>query len=306
MSSSEFAGKAVIVTGAAQGIGRTIAEQFIRQGARVLIFDLDAELAMETTRQLSPDGNMAACVGGDVSRREDVHRAVETCIERFGRLDVMVAHAGIADAQPLLEIDDASWQRILDVNLTGVFLCTQEAGRVMARSGGGTIVVTASTNAFWVESNLAHYNTSKGGVVAFVRSAAIDLARYGIRVNAVAPGVVLTRIAAWVTEDPVLAARRWVSWWILPVRLFPARDARTPGRGSIMRLHKISRKTRNLPLAERSEGLRASAHALSMTGRDLSGDKELSRSFEPCLNFIIEKQGGQHAHLISIPVVVWR
>src|SRR6266699_2915555 len=139
MSSSEFAGKAVIVTGAAQGIGRTIAEQFIRQGARVLIFDLDAELAMETTRQLSPDGNMAACVGGDVSRREDVHRAVETCIERFGRLDVMVAHAGIADAQPLLEIDDASWQRILDVNLTGVFLCTQEAGRVMARSGGGIL-----------------------------------------------------------------------------------------------------------------------------------------------------------------------
>src|SRR5260370_29845205 len=203
---SEFAGKAVIVTGAAQGIGRPIAEQFIRQGARVLIFDLDAELAVETTWQLSPEGNMAACVGGDVSRREDVHRAVETCIERFGRLDVMVAHAGIADAQPLLEIDDASWQRILDVNLTGVFFCAQEAGRVMARSGGGTIVVTASTNAFWVESNLAHYNTSKGGVVAFVRSAAIDLARYGIRVNAVAPAVVLTRIAAWVPEDPILAA----------------------------------------------------------------------------------------------------
>jgi NAD(P)-dependent dehydrogenase (short-subunit alcohol dehydrogenase family) len=205
MSSTEFAGKAVIVTGAAQGIGRTIAEQFLGQGARVLIFDLDAALAAETAHQLSPDGAMVVSLGGDVSRREDVHRAVETCVERFGRLDVMVAHAGIADALPLLEIDDASWQRIMDVNLTGVFLCTQEAGRVMARSGGGAIVVTASTNAFWVESNLAHYNTSKGGVVAFVRSAAIDLARLGIRVNAVAPGVVLTRIAAWVTEDPVLA-----------------------------------------------------------------------------------------------------
>ncbi len=206
MSGSEFAGKAVIVTGAAQGIGRTIAEQFLQQDARVLIFDLDAELAAETARQLSPGGEPVVSVGGDVSRRADVHRAVETCVERFGRLDVMVAHAGIADARPLLEIDDASWQRIMDVNLTGVFLCTQEAGRVMARSGGGTIVVTASTNAFWVESNLAHYNTSKGGVVAFVRSAAIDLARYNIRVNAVAPGVVLTRISAWVTEDPVLAA----------------------------------------------------------------------------------------------------
>ncbi len=206
MNDSEFAGKAVIVTGAAQGIGRTIAEQFLRQGARVLIFDLDAELAVETARQLSPGGELVVSIGGDVSRREDVHRAVQACVKRFGRLDVMVAHAGIADAKPLLEIDDASWQRIMDVNLTGVFLCTQEAGRVMARSGGGSVVVTASTNAFWVESNLAHYNTSKGGVVAFVRSAAIDLARYGIRVNAVAPGVVLTRIAAWVTEDPVLAA----------------------------------------------------------------------------------------------------
>ena len=206
MNDTAFAGKAVIVTGAAQGIGRSIAEQFSRQGAQVLIFDMDAALATETARQLSQDGSTVVSVGGDVSRREDVHHAITTCVERFGRLDVMVAHAGIADATPLLEIDDASWQHILDVNLTGVFLCTQEAGRVMARSGGGTIVVTASTNAFWVESNMAHYNTSKGGVVAFVRSAAIDLARSGIRVNAVAPGVVLTRIAAWVTEDPALAS----------------------------------------------------------------------------------------------------
>ena len=206
MNGDEFAGKAVIVTGAAQGIGRTIAEQLIQGGAYVLLFDLDGELLVKTTRELSPDGERAVGVSGDVSRRADVQRAVQTCLERFGRLDVMVAHAGIADAVPLLDIDDASWQRIMDVNLTGVFLCTQEAGRVMARAGGGTIVVTASTNAFWVESNLAHYNTSKGGVVAFVRSAAIDLARYHIRVNAVAPGVVLTRIAAWVTEDPQLAA----------------------------------------------------------------------------------------------------
>ncbi|MBA2285934.1 MAG: glucose 1-dehydrogenase [Ktedonobacteraceae bacterium] len=206
MNGSEFAGKAAIVTGAAQGIGRTIAEQFVQRGARVLLFDLDAELAVQTARAISPDGQMAVSVGGDVSRRADVQHAVQTCLERFGRLDVMVAHAGIAQPIPLLEIDDASWQRIMDVNLTGVFLCTQEAGRVMARAGAGAIVVTASTNAFWVESNMAHYNTSKGGVVAFVRSAAIDLARNGIRVNAIAPGVVLTRIAAWVTEDPALAA----------------------------------------------------------------------------------------------------
>jgi NAD(P)-dependent dehydrogenase (short-subunit alcohol dehydrogenase family) len=206
MGNTEFAGKAVIVTGAAQGIGHTIAEQFHERGARVLIFDMDEALAAQTAQHIGQGNDTIVSIGGDVSIRADVQRAVSTCLARFGRLDVMIAHAGIADATPLLEIEDAAWQRIMDVNLKGVFLCTQEAGRVMARSGGGAIVVTASTNAFWVESNLAHYNTSKGGVVAFVRSAAIDLARYGIRVNAVAPGVVLTRIAAWVTEDPVLAA----------------------------------------------------------------------------------------------------
>ncbi|HLL78446.1 MAG TPA: SDR family NAD(P)-dependent oxidoreductase, partial [Ktedonobacteraceae bacterium] len=140
MDGSEFAGKAVIVTGAAQGIGRTIAEQFVQRGAHVVLFDLDADLVVKSARELSPDGTLAVSVGGDVSRRADVQHAVQTCRERFGRLDVMVAHASIADAVPLLEIDDASWQRIMDVNLTGVFLCAQEAGRVMAGSGGGAIV----------------------------------------------------------------------------------------------------------------------------------------------------------------------
>ncbi len=240
MNATEFAGKAVIVTGAAQGIGRTIAEQFLWQGARVLIFDLDAGLALETARQLSPGGEMVVSLGGDVSKREDVHRAVETCVERFGQLDVMVAHAGIADATPLLEIDDATWQRIMDVNLTGVFLCTQEAGRVMARSGGGAVVVTASTNAFWVESNLAHYNTSKGGVVAFVRSAAIDLARYGIRNTY--RSIASPRLSTWrkrpsswlpatlltLQDRPLcwMAARHWESWWMLLKNPFPAQRPR--------------------------------------------------------------------------------
>jgi NAD(P)-dependent dehydrogenase (short-subunit alcohol dehydrogenase family) len=206
MCDDEFGGKAVVVTSRAQGMGRSIAEQFLQQGARVLLFDLDAELAVQTARQLSQDGGVIVGVGGNVSQRADVCRAIELCVERFGRLDAMIAQAGIADAQPLLEIEDASWQRILAVNLTGVFLCTQEAGRVMAREGGGTIVAMASTNAFEVEENLSHYNTSKGGVVAFVRSAALDLACYGIRINAVAPGVVLTRLSAWLTADPDRAA----------------------------------------------------------------------------------------------------
>jgi NAD(P)-dependent dehydrogenase (short-subunit alcohol dehydrogenase family) len=193
--------RAAVVTGGAQGIGRAVAERFLADGAGVVIFDLDGELAAATAAELSAAGPVRA-VAGDVSKREHVRAAVSECMEQFGRLDAMIAHAGIADVKPLLEIDDASWQRVLDVNLTGVFLCLQEAGRVMAP--GGAIVVTASTNSFWVEQNMAPYNASKGGVVALVRTAALDLATRGIRVNAVAPGVVRTRISEWVIDHPVL------------------------------------------------------------------------------------------------------
>jgi NAD(P)-dependent dehydrogenase (short-subunit alcohol dehydrogenase family) len=195
--------RAAVVTGGAQGIGRAVTERFLADGYGVVIFDLDGELAAATAAELAPRERVRA-VAGDVASREDVRSAVGACVEAFGRLDAMVAHAGIADVKPLLQIDDRSWQRVLDVNLTGVFLCMQEAGRVMAQAGGGTIVVTASTNSFWVEQNMAPYNASKGGVVALVRTAALDLAPLGIRVNAVAPGVVRTRISQWVIDDPVL------------------------------------------------------------------------------------------------------
>jgi NAD(P)-dependent dehydrogenase (short-subunit alcohol dehydrogenase family) len=196
-------GRAAVVTGGAQGIGRAVAERFLADGYGVVIFDLDGDLAAATADELAPSGPVRA-VGGDVSKRADVRSAVSACVEAFGRLDAMIAHAGIADVKPLLQIDDSSWQRVLDVNLTGVFLCMQEAGRVMAQGAGGAIVVTASTNSFWVEQNMAPYNASKGGVVALVRTAALDLAALGIRVNAVAPGVVRTRISQWVIDDPVL------------------------------------------------------------------------------------------------------
>lgn len=191
----------VLVTGGAHGIGRAVAEHYARRGAGVVLLDLDADAVARTAAEL---GDRVRGRSGDVASREDVRAAVQACVTEFGRLDVLVAVAGIADVRPLLELSDADWQRIIDVNLTGVFRCTQEAGRAMAAQGGGSIVVIASTNAFWVEQNLAAYNTSKGGVVAFVRSAGLDLAPHGIRVNAVAPGVVRTRISDWVIEDPEL------------------------------------------------------------------------------------------------------
>ena len=199
---TDFAGKAVLVTGAGQGIGRAVAERFLAAGAGVGAFDRAAERVAEVARP----GRSVLGITGDVSNRADVRRAVAACVETFGRLDVLVANAGVCDVQPLLELDEVRWRRVLDVNLTGTFLCLQEAGRVMAAAGRGAIVVTASTNAFWVEAGMAAYNASKAGVVGLVRTAALDLAPYRVRVNAVEPGVVRTPLAAFVTEDPAAGA----------------------------------------------------------------------------------------------------
>ena len=202
---NRFGGKAVLVTGAGQGIGRAVAQLFVGQGANVSVLDREATRVAETVQSLNGNGRKAVGSTGDISRREDVTRAVQRTLEHFGRLDVLIANAGVTDVQPLLEIDDARWRQVIDVNLTGTFFCIQEAARAMRERGGGSIVVTASTNAFWVEATLGAYNASKAGVIALVRTAALDLAPFGIRVNAVEPGVVKTSFAAFVTEDPVAA-----------------------------------------------------------------------------------------------------
>lgn len=197
---ARFEGRAALVTGAAQGMGRAIAERLVEEGASVIVFDVDGELAERTAAEL---GDRALAVAGDVSRREDVRRGVAACVERFGTIDVLVAQAGIGDLRPLLDIDDAAWDRMLGVNLTGVFYSVQEAAREMVARGGGSIVVTASTNAFYVEQGTAHYSATKGGVWTFVRNAALDLGQHGIRVNSVLPGIIDTRLSAPLVHDPI-------------------------------------------------------------------------------------------------------
>jgi NAD(P)-dependent dehydrogenase (short-subunit alcohol dehydrogenase family) len=196
-----FAGKTAVVTGAARGIGLAVTRRLAAEGASVVAVDVDAPaLAAAVT------GLGEAVVGhpADAADRDQVRAAIARAVELHGGLDVMVAHAGIAEPQPLLDETDEGWQRHQRVNVDGVFVCTQEAARAMV-GRGGAIVATASINAFHVEQTMSAYNTSKGAVAAFVRSAAIDLAGQGIRVNAVAPGVIRTRIAELVTEDAQLA-----------------------------------------------------------------------------------------------------
>jgi len=200
-----FTGRAVLVTGAAQGIGRAVVERFLGEGAQVVAADIDDSLLRRAAQELGTGSAPLVPVGGDISRREDVQGMVRACIDHFGRLDVLVANASIADQQPFLEIDEERWRRVLDINLTGTFFCIQEAARAMAPQGGGSIVVTSSTNAFWMETHHAAYSTSKAGQIGLVRNAALDLGPLGIRVNAVEPSVVRTRLSQFLTENPVEA-----------------------------------------------------------------------------------------------------
>ncbi len=204
MSLARFAEKGVVVTGAAQGLGRAVAEGFVGEGAGVVLLDIEPDAlnsALESIRRTS--GRVEAVVG-DVSRREDVVRAIELAVERFGHLDVAVQVAGIAEFVPFLEFPDEQWQRIMEVNLNGTLYLAQEAARAMVRQGTrGAIAITASTNAFQPEGGGLAYNTSKSAQVAVMQTAALDLAQHGIRVNAIAPGIINTRLAAFVINDPV-------------------------------------------------------------------------------------------------------
>ncbi len=199
-----FEGKGVVVTGAAQGIGRAVAKAFAAEGAGLVLLDNEGDVLDATAQAILDTGAKVEAIIGDVSRRADVRQAVELAVERYGHVDAAVQVAGIADFVPFLEFTDESWDRILNVNLRGSWYLAQEAGRVMVRSGTrGAIVLTASTNAFQPEAGGLAYNTSKSGQVAVMHTAALELSRHGIRVNALAPGIIKTRLSAFVIDHPV-------------------------------------------------------------------------------------------------------
>lgn len=185
--------KVAIITGAAEGIGKAIAIEFVKEGAKVVVADVNLELAEKTVEELKSLGGEAIAVKADVTNPDEVNAMVSKTLERFGRIDILVNNAGISIQKPLLEMTLEDWRRVIDINLTGVFLCTQAVARVMVQQGRGVIVNMASSLGFVAIPRRAAYSASKAGVIGLTRELAVELAPYGIRVVGVAPGWIATQ-----------------------------------------------------------------------------------------------------------------
>lgn len=190
--SGSFDGKIALVTGAAVGIGAAVARALAAEGAAVALLDVDERELGATVAGITERGGKAISCPGSVSNAGDAKAAVGKAVEEFGGLDILVSNAGVARYGEIPAFSEEDWDFVLDINLKGMYLLAHFAIPEMRARGGGAIVNMASVQAYWSHQGAVAYSTSKGGVVAFTRSMALDHAHEGIRVNAVAPGSVLT------------------------------------------------------------------------------------------------------------------
>ena len=184
-------GKAAVITGGAKGIGKCVCELFAEEGAAVVVGDINED-GQKVADDLAAKGYQAKFVKVDVTDEQSVVNLVNTTAEIFGKLDIMVANAGIADTIPIHNLSLETWNRTIDVNLTGVFLTNKYAIQQMLQQGGGVIVNTASMLGHIGRNEVTSYTASKGGVANLTRTLGVTYAKKGIRVNAVCPGYIDT------------------------------------------------------------------------------------------------------------------
>ncbi len=202
-----FEGKVALVTGAGRGMGRRYALGLAREGAAVAVNDRSKEGLLETAKEVEAQGARALALGGDVAKKEDVGLMVNEVTEALGKVDILINNAGVNPfILPAERIEEEGWDRIMDVNLKGVFLCCQAVFSVMKDQGGGRIVNISSQAGLFGEQGMLPYCVSKAGVQVLTRGLAYEWSRYGIYVNAVAPGFI-----AGGMNEPILGKTEMVS-----------------------------------------------------------------------------------------------
>jgi 3-oxoacyl-[acyl-carrier protein] reductase len=194
-------GKRVLISGGSSGIGQATAQRFLEEGARVFLCGLDPDEVDAAVAGLAEFGT-AAGIAADVSRDDDVTRLVDSACAALGGIDILINNAGIAWREPFLAITAAHWDRMIAVNLRGMFLVAQATARVLVDQGGGGVIINmSSTNGLGGEADYAHYNASKAGTLLLTKTMAVELGPYGIRVNALCPGYIETPLNAAISAD---------------------------------------------------------------------------------------------------------
>ena len=196
-------GKTAIITGSGRGIGRAIALAMAEQGANIVVNDVNMESAGEVVAEIEAMGRQAIAVKADVTSEEQIKQMIETCINRFGKLDILVNNAGIIQTVPVTEIDGKDWDRVMEVNLKGVFLCCKAALAPMKAQHGGKIINIASVAGKRGGGLLGNscYSASKGGVIAFTKSLARESGPFGNNVNAITPAFTDTEMTRSIAPD---------------------------------------------------------------------------------------------------------
>jgi len=200
-----LSGKGVLITGGSRGIGKATAQRFLEEGARVFICGLEEQEVQDTIKELQSLGSIGA-MACDVGDEVMVPQLIQQAEDFLHRIDILINNAGIAWAEPFLDITTQHWDQIISTNLRGMFLVAQGVAQRMAADGkGGAIVNMSSTNGLVGEERYAHYNASKGGVLLLTKTMALELGKYGIRVNALCPGYIQTPLSQSI-DDPEFSA----------------------------------------------------------------------------------------------------
>lgn len=202
-----FRGQCALVVGGAQGIGRGIALRLAREGANVMIGDIDQDMMAQTEREIAALGGSVRTVACDVRRKRQVERMVAATARWQKRIDVLMYVAGIGKLVPFTKTDEKHWDTTLDINLKGGFLVAREVAPHMIRRRRGKMVFMASTNSWDAEAELAPYNASKAGLFLLAKTLARELGHYGINSNAIGPGLIHTRLTAPIMKDKTFMSK---------------------------------------------------------------------------------------------------